>query len=118
VKAKRILVVEDDDDIRTMIELTLVGEGHEVIATADGAEALELLGRTSVDAVVLDLKMPMMSGVEFARRYREMGATAPIILLSAAQHEDEIAREIGTDHSLAKPFEIEDLIDAVESATR
>lgn len=112
-----MLVVEDDDDIRAMIELTLVAEGHEVLLASNGAEALARLRDRTIDLVLLDLKMPVMDGWEFARRYRESDGNAPIVVLSAAQDAERHAREIGAKHALAKPFDIDSLVAVVASVT-
>ena len=112
---KRILVVEDDADIQTMLELTLVAEGHAVVTASNGAEALERLTRDRFDVVLLYLKMPIMDGWEFARRYRQGGGTSPIVVLSAAQDIERQAREVGARQALAKPFDLDALIDIVAS---
>lgn len=100
-----------------MIEITLAAEGHETILASNGAEALELLKRSPVDVVLLDLKMPVMDGWEFARRYRESGATAPIVVLSAAQDAERHAREVGARQALTKPFDLDSLVAVVASMT-
>ncbi len=113
--AKRVLVVEDDADIRSMIELTLAAEGHAIVLASNGAEALERVRRGTVDVILLDLKMPVMDGWEFARRYRERGGKAPIVVLSAAQDAERYAREIGARHSLSKPFDLDALTAVVDA---
>lgn len=115
---KRVLVIEDDDDIRTMIELLLQAEGHTVSCAANGAEGLERVRRDDVDVILLDLKMPLMDGWEFARRYRESGGAAPIVVLSAAQDLDRQTREIGAARVLAKPFDLEALVEVVATVDR
>jgi urea transport system substrate-binding protein len=114
-KAKRVLVVEDDGDIRAMIELTLEAEGHRVLSASNGAEGLARASADAVDVILLDLKMPVMDGWEFARRYREAGGSAPIVVLSAAQDAERHARAIGAEHVLTKPFELEALLAIVAS---
>lgn len=100
-----------------MIELTLTAEGHEVLQASNGVEALEHTRRGGIDVVLLDLKMPVMDGWAFARRYREGGGTAPIVVLSAAQDAERQAREIGARQVLTKPFDLDSLIGAVDAAT-
>lgn len=116
--SKRVLVVEDDVDIRSMIELTLAAEGHEVLSAANGAEALAQLRRASADLVLLDLKMPVMDGWEFARRYRDSGGEAPIVILSAAPDAERHVREIGARQALGKPFDLDALVAIVASVAR
>jgi CheY-like chemotaxis protein len=112
-KAKQVLVVEDDGDIRAMVELTLEAEGHHVSSATNGAEGLERVRADGFDLILLDLKMPVMDGWEFARRYREGGGEAPIVVLSAAQDAERHARSIGAAHVLAKPFDLDALIAVV-----
>lgn len=115
--AKRVLVVEDDADIRAMIELTLGAEGHDIVTASNGAEALARTSSDDVDVILLDLKMPIMDGREFARRYRDGGGAAPIVVLSAAQDAERHAREIGARHTLGKPFDLDALVAVVASVT-
>lgn len=115
---KRVLVVEDDDDIRTMIELLLGAEGHTVSCAPNGVEGLERARRGDVDVILLDLKMPLMDGWEFARRYRAAGGAAPIVVLSAAQDLDRLTREIGAARVLAKPFDLDALVEVVATVDR
>lgn len=112
--AKRVLVVEDDPDILAMVDLFLTGEGYEVVAAPSGAEALP--AAEGIDAIVLDLKMPRMSGVDFARRYRTQGGDAPIIVLSASQDIERLGHEIGAAQVISKPFDMNDLVRSVARA--
>jgi DNA-binding response OmpR family regulator len=111
---KRILIVEDDASIRETMELALVEAGYDVVTTRHGADALALLNESRVDAILLDARMPVMNGVEFARLLRARpGPRPPLALLSAAQ-DGEIARQIGAGWVLEKPFELDALFAVVE----
>lgn len=114
---KRVLVVEDDVDIRAMIQITLEAEGHEVLLASNGVEGLAQARSGRIDVVLLDLKMPVMDGWEFARRYREARGKAPIVVLSAAQDAERQARDLGARHTLTKPFDLDSLISVVASVT-
>ncbi len=113
----RVLVVDDDPDIRTMLELTLVAEGLEVMTAPHGAAALELLAQrkgTPPDAIVLDMRMPVMDGWTFAARYRQLPPPhVPIVVLTAAVDAARSAAQIGAQASVAKPFTIDDLLDVL-----
>jgi two-component system, chemotaxis family, chemotaxis protein CheY len=111
---QRVLIVEDDESIREMLELVLESEGYEVTSASDGAAALALLEQTRPDLILLDMKMPVMDGWEFIARYRALtGAVAPVIVLTAAQDDSRRAAEVGAHGYLAKPFAIDDLLRAM-----
>ena len=110
----RILVVEDDASIRETMEMALVGSGYEVVTTANGADALAALDQRSFDAILLDARMPVMDGIEFARQVRARpGPTPPLTLLTAAR-DQKVMREIGAGWILDKPFELDALLEVVE----
>jgi CheY-like chemotaxis protein len=107
----RLLLVEDDADIRDTLSDVLSWEGYEVLTAANGREALELLrGGTGVDAILLDLMMPIMSGWEFRRVQLDDPALAgiPCVVLSASA-----PGPARPDRYFAKPFGIEDLLGAL-----
>lgn len=113
----RILVVEDDDSIAELTELALAPEGHEIVRAANGAVALDLLEGTTVDLVLLDVRMPVMDGWTFARAYGERpGPHAPIVVMTAAAGAARRAAEIGCAGFLAKPFDLDDLYAVVHRA--
>lgn len=114
-KNKRVLVVDDDPGIREMIEMTLATEGYDVEAVADGESALQAARRAPPDVILLDIKMPLMGGGQFARLYREQAGPrrAPIVVITAAQGADERAKEIGADGYLGKPFPLATLLEVV-----
>jgi CheY-like chemotaxis protein len=122
----RVLVVDDDDDIRTMLELTLEAEGLEVVTAPHGAAALDVLTgstpetavRPPVDVILLDMRMPVMDGWTFAQRYRETPPPhVPIVVLTAAVDASKSAAQIGAADSLGKPFAIEHLLDVLSRYT-
>jgi CheY-like chemotaxis protein len=107
----RLLVVDDDANIREMLDMVLVSEGFEVITAAHGAAALTLLDQIRPDVILLDMKMPVMDGWEFLRRYRQRpGQKVPVVVLTAAQDDKRRAADVGADAYIAKPFAIDDLI--------
>lgn len=113
-QANRILVVEDDDSIRELVHMTLADEGYEVMTAAHGAAALEIIGNSQPDFIILDMCMPVMDGWEFSRLYHQMpGPHAPIVVLSAAHSISSPALDVEASAYLTKPFDLEDLLDLV-----
>jgi CheY-like chemotaxis protein len=107
----RLLVVDDDANIREMLDMVLVSEGFEVVTAAHGAAALTLLDQIRLDVILLDMKMPVMDGWEFLKRYRQRpGQKVPVVVLTAAQDDKRRAADVGADAYIAKPFAIDDLI--------
>jgi CheY-like chemotaxis protein len=108
-----VLVVEDSDDVLETVEDGLRDRGYRVLAAHDGLKALTLLASVPVDAIVLDLNMPIMSGWEFldARSADPWLAAIPVIVMSAVANAPEAS---GCAH-VAKPFVIEQLVTAIES---
>jgi len=116
---QRILLVEDERTIRDAVTAYLEREGYWVTAVADGAEALEQVGRKAFDLVVLDLNLPKVTGEEVCRRIRD-NSDVPIIMLTAKGAEEERIRgfEIGADDYLVKPFSPRELIARVRALIR
>ena len=114
-----ILVVDDEDDIRDMIEIYLMNEGFTVLKAQDGIEALEVLKSQEVDLMVLDIMMPKMDGVRTCLKVRE-DKKLPIIMLSAkGQDSDKIlGLNIGADDYVTKPFNPLELIARIKSQLR
>jgi len=110
-------VVDDDPSIVAVITDILSAEGHEVVSAENGQEALAKVNGEAL--VLLDMRMPVLDGWEFARRFRASGKRSPIVVMTAAENASRWADEIGADGYLAKPFEMDALIAAVERhATR
>ena len=108
---KPVLLVEDDLDLLGMVQLLLSGEGYEVITATNGREALDQVAQAMPGLILLDMKMPIMNGWEFAREFRaRYDRQAPIVVLTAAEDARKRAEEIGAEDYLGKPFEIDDLL--------
>lgn len=111
-----VLVVDDDPDILEALSEILEAEGFEVRRARNGKEALERLNPDPPDLILLDLMMPVMDGWEFAQRMRQIEGPAsrvPLIVLSADRNVGAKAGEIGARGYLAKPFELNDLLEMV-----
>lgn len=118
--AKKILLVEDDDDIATLLRLNLQDEGFQIVHEADGAQALVQLEKSSWDAVILDLMLPHVDGLEICHRIRQMTRYLPVIIISARASETHrvLGLEMGADDYLAKPFSIIELVARVKALFR
>jgi CheY-like chemotaxis protein len=110
-----VLVVDDDPDILEALSEILEAEGFEIRRARNGKEALEKLEPDPPQLILLDLMMPVMDGWEFAQRMRQRPsvATIPLIVLSADRNVGSKATDIGAVGHLAKPFELNDLLDMV-----
>lgn len=104
----KILIAEDEPDIRDLIAFTLRFAGHEVVAVANGIEALDAVFRETPDLVLMDVRMPQMTGYEACRRMKNDPAIRdiPVVFLSAKGQESEINEglEAGAQEYLLKPF--------------
>ena len=110
-RAARVLIVEDDDGIRDLVDIVLSSAGYEILTASDGAAALQVLGTVHPDLVLLDMRMPVMDGWELARRYRALpGPHAPIVVMTAARDAAQRAAEIDANGYLGKPFDMGELL--------
>jgi DNA-binding response OmpR family regulator len=116
-----VLIVEDDNDTRDMLELLLRTNNYTPSTASSGEQALEMLAHESVDLVVLDLGLPGMNGYDVCRRIR-MGETpdVPIIMLTASLEQQGAARgfRLGADDYLRKPFMTDELLGRIEAIRR
>src|ERR1700733_15303830 len=92
VRGGRVLVVDDDPDVREAVETALELEGHRVTTAPDGLAALKCLGHAEFDAVVLDVLMPNLDGFEVCRRLRASGNRTPVLILTARDSEEDTIR--------------------------
>lgn len=108
----RILIVDDDEAILEFMSEALNDEGYEVTTALNGAEGLAVAARLPPDLILLDMRMPVMDGWEFARKYRETpGPHAAIVVITAARDAAASAQQIGAQGYLAKPFSLDALLE-------
>jgi len=119
--SKTILTVDDSASIRQMVAMTLKSAGHEVLEAGNGAEGYDKATANTVDAIITDLNMPVMNGIEFIRKYRQHPASkgVPIILLTTESDEElkRQAKEAGATGWIVKPFKQDQLLAVVKKVT-
>jgi DNA-binding response OmpR family regulator len=118
-RPSRILLVDDEQTILTLLSYPLRKDGFEVVQAGDGREALARFGEGSFDLVVLDVMMPKVDGLEVCRRLRER-SSVPIIMLTAKSEEIDkvLGLELGADDYITKPFSMREFRSRVKAALR
>lgn len=118
-KKQSILVVDDEKDIREVIEIYLMNDGFDVITACDGLEALEKLKNNNIDLIVLDIMMPKLDGIRTCLKIREE-KKMPIIMLSAKSEDSDkiLGLNIGADDYVTKPFNPLELVARIKSQIR
>jgi len=116
----RIVVVDDDEALRSAVRRALRLEGYDVEVAGDGAEALTHLASLRADLIVLDVLMPVVDGVTVCRRLRESGDRTPVLMLTArdAVSDRVVGLDAGADDYLTKPFALEELLARVRALLR
>jgi two-component system, OmpR family, KDP operon response regulator KdpE len=115
-----VLIVDDERSIRVSLRTILSNIGFEIIEAARGEEALSLVRAAPFDAVLLDINMPGMGGVEVCRQMRQESARLPIVMLTVQGSEDRKveALDAGADDYITKPFQLRELIARLKAAVR
>ena len=118
-RTPRILLVDDEQPIQTLLSFPLQKDGYEVVQATDGREALARFAEQTFDLVVLDVMMPRMDGLEVCRRLRAR-SSVPIIMLTAKAEEIDkvLGLELGADDYITKPFSMREFRSRVKAALR
>jgi DNA-binding response OmpR family regulator len=118
-RSPRILLVDDEQSIQTLLSYPLRKDGYEVVQATDGRQALDRFAEQPFDLVVLDLMLPLVDGLEVCRRLRARSAV-PIIMLTAKSEEIDkvVGLELGADDYITKPFSMREFRSRVKAALR
>jgi len=118
-RAPRILLVDDEQPIQTLLSFPLQRDGYDVVQASDGRQALDRFAEQTFDLVVLDVMMPRMDGLEVCRRLRAR-SSVPIIMLTAKSEEIDkvLGLELGADDYITKPFSMREFRSRVKAALR
>ncbi len=116
----RILLVEDEASLRDRLQTQLAAHGYSVMSAADGEEGLYCLTEYPTDLAVVDIGLPLLSGIELIRRARAQGCSVPVLILTARGNwQDKVeGLEAGADDYLVKPFHIEELLARLNALIR
>ncbi len=115
-KRRTVLVVDDDQGLLKLLKLILIDD-YDVTTALNGSDALDVAARQHLDAIVLDLRMPVLDGPGFFRELRARGDTTPVLVTSSFGALDA-QRELGAEGAIEKPFEPDELLAAVDSLLR
>lgn len=117
--AEKILLVDDEERIRKLLNLYLTREGYEITEAGDGREALELALNNDFHCILLDLMMPEMNGIEVAKELRKEKSTPVIILTAKGEEADRVeGLEVGADDYIVKPFSPREVVLRVKAILR
>ncbi len=116
----KVLIVEDDANIRRGLEKILTSEGYEVLGAPDGPQGLALFQRESPDFVCLDIMMPGMNGYDVCKAIRKESVDTPVIFISAKSEEVDkvLGLELGADDFIVKPFGVREVVARIRAVTR
>ena len=119
-KAKTVLIIDDDENLRDTVSLMLEQEGFRTVLAADGRSGFEQAMMLQPDLVLVDLRLPGMSGVEICKQLRASQVTTPIVVLSAVGDEIDkvLLLEIGADDYVVKPFGARELVARIRAVLR
>ena len=116
--SKKMLTVDDSPSVRKLVKFTLKAKGFQVSSAADGVEALDLMKQEDFDAIILDINMPRMNGLEFLKNIKENGqyASIPVIMLTTEGQDDDKDKAIalGATAYMVKPFKPTQLLTLIE----
>ena len=115
-----ILIAEDEDDIRELLNLHLNKEGFKTFQASNGIEAMDILSKEKIHLLILDVMMPKMDGFTVAREMRKLNSQVPFIFLTAKSLKDDVIEgfSVGADDYMTKPFSMEELLFRIKAILR
>ena len=118
--AEKILVADDEQEIRELLDNFLTGQGYEVVLASDGNQALQLASEENPQAIILDIRMPGLDGLEVCKRLKEKEQTRliPVIVITGFEDNKIEALNLGADDFVNKPFDMAEISARVKSALR
>lgn len=116
----KILVVDDEQNIRNLLKLRLSAEGYEIITASNGQSALDAFYKDVFDLLIVDVMMPKMDGYEFVYRVREINQNIPVIMVTAKSHinDKKAGFNVGIDDYMTKPIEFDELLLRIKALLR
>ncbi len=117
---KSILIVEDDEGIRVVVQDALISQGYHVVTAGNGKKGLELAIRLKPDLIILDVMLPLMNGFDICKTIRKEGITSPVMMLTVKDEEVDkvLGLELGADDYVTKPFSLKELTARVKALLR
>ena len=117
--AKRVLIIEDDNNIAQLLELYLEKEGFQTCVARDGGKGVEQFRSMAPDLILLDIMLPVMDGWSVLKKVREEGDTPVIMLTAKGEVEDRVSGlESGADDYIVKPFEMKEVLARIHAVLR
>ena len=118
--SEKILVADDEQEIRNLLDHFLKGQGYEVVLASDGNQALKLAAEENPQVIILDIKMPGLDGLEVCKRLKEKEQTKliPVIVITGFEDNKMAALNLGADDFVNKPFDMAEISSRVKSALR
>ena len=116
MKKKKVLIVDDDRDVVSIVSTMLEGRGWDILAAYSGPEALEIVSSSIPDVILLDIMMPEMNGIEVLKKIKKMDAHARIIMITAFGDVESYldSMELGAYEYINKPFETRELLEMID----
>ncbi|AFZ59209.1 response regulator [Anabaena cylindrica FACHB-243] len=116
LEKRKVLIADDDEDCREMLSFLLDGEGWDVIEAKDGQEALEKVVQCQPNLLILDNRMPELTGIEVYQHLQIQGINLAIVFATAYGYPEELVSTLGVSYWVTKPYDIPTLLDTIESA--